>query len=101
MLKTMAAMLVLAGSLAACSSPQAALPTCTFAQVSYGDGSAWLCPDNMTCGYSAPGPDGTCHTPPALVCSIPCEASTDCTALGQSASCTSVCGGASICVPFQ
>jgi hypothetical protein len=101
MLKTLAVMLVLAGALEACSSSHAALPTCTLATVSYGDGSAWLCPDNMTCGYAAPGADGTCHTPPSVVCSIPCEASTDCASLGQGAVCTSTCGGASICVPFQ
>ena len=101
MLKLTAAMLVFAGALEACSTPSASLPTCTLQTVSYGDGSAFTCPDNMTCGYAAPGPDGTCHTPPSLVCSIPCEASTDCVALGQSAVCSSMCGGASICIPFQ
>jgi hypothetical protein len=101
MLKTTAAMLVLGGALAACSSPQAALPTCTLSTVNYGDGSAWLCPGSMTCGYSAPGADGVCHAPPSLVCSISCEASTDCAALGQGAVCTNTCGGGAICVPFQ
>ncbi len=104
MLKSAAAAFVLLGVLEGCSSSHAVLTNCTYLPNAEdagdaGDGGAWSCPGNMACGYSGPGADGLCHGL-SLVCAIPCEASTDCIALGENAVCSSACGPA-ICTPYQ
>jgi hypothetical protein len=98
MFERAAAMLLFLGVFEACSSSHASVPLCTYAPTP-DDAAAWACPGTMTCGYSGPSADGTCHGV-TLACALPCEASTDCSPLGENVICSSTCGSP-VCTPYQ